>query len=149
MNTTIQELTQIKHRLESTIRSCQTELDAINKAIELVQREQGGKSTLISTDGSRKVNEFARLGLSDACRHVVGAEFISPSEVRDSLLLGGYPIPKKGKGRLLNYVFVTLKRLSDTGGEFERGKKNGKFAVRRFPAREATKLPETANLPLN
>ena len=134
MDTTIQELKRIKSRLESTIRSSQSELEVIDKAIGLVEREQVIPKTLLvlDTDAQPRTREFAKLKLTDAIRKAVGNDFIIPSEVRDALLLGGFPLPKAGKGRLLNYVFVTLKRLANTG-EMEGGKKDGKFAVRRAP----------------
>lgn len=133
MDTTIQELRRIKSRLETTIRSSQSELDVINKAIELVEREQGRPTvTLLGADAQTRTRDFAKLGLSDAVRKIVGGDFTTPFEVRDALLIGGFPVPKAGKGRLLNYVFVTLKRLASTS-ELEAGKKDGKFAVRRVP----------------
>jgi hypothetical protein len=152
MSTTIQELTQIKTRIESMIRSYQAELDAINKAIELVQRERKDGQTvpirgiLPSRTTGR---EFAKLSLSDACRAAVPHnEFITPAEVRNAMLMGGFPEPTKGRGRLLNYVFVTLKRMASTG-EFEKGLKDGKFAVRKPQAKETSYISETATLPLN
>jgi hypothetical protein len=132
---TIDELLRIREQIESKIRLCQSELGAINKAIELVRRERLSlPASALQLSTSTKTKEFARLGLTDACREVVRNDFVTPLHVRDALLIGGFPVPKKGKGRLLNYVFVTLKRLCQEGGEFERGEVDGKFAVRLRPA---------------
>lgn len=151
MDNTIQDLTRIKTRLEATLRSCQSELDAINKAIELVEREHGGggRPTLASpaAPGTPKGRDLSKITLTEACRLSVVNEFRTPAEVRDAMLVGGFPLPTKGRTRLLNYVFVTLKRLSKSG-EFERGQKDGKFAVRR-PQRSTTEFGEMPNLPLN
>jgi hypothetical protein len=146
MENTTQELRRIKSRLEGTIRSSQSELDVINKAIELVEREQGTspKAFLLGTGENR---DFAKLGLTEAIRKCVGSEFVIPSEVRDTMLMGGFPVPKAGKGRLLNYVFVTLKRLAKTG-ELDAGKKGGKFAVRRVPKTQSP-VPQLSSAALN
>lgn len=131
---TIDELLRIREQLEGKMRMCQSELAAINKAIELVRRERLSlPASALQPSAPSKTRELARLGLTDACREVVRNEFVTPLYVRDALLIGGFPVPKKGKGRLLNYVFVTLKRLCQEGGEFERGEVDGKFAVRLRP----------------
>lgn len=147
MENTTQELRRIKSRLEGAIRASQSELEVINKAIELVEREQGAspKALLLGTGG---VRDFSELGLTEAIRKSVGTEFVIPSEVRDTLLIGGFPIPKAGKGRLLNYVFVTLKRLAKTG-ELDAGKKGGKFAVRRVPKTMPANASPTSGVAFN
>lgn len=130
----IDQLIRIKDQLENKLRSTQAELSAINKAIELVRREHLSLPESTATPSpvlmSKRSNDISRMGLSDAIRAVIRFELVTPSQVRDSLLMGGFPVPKKGKGRLLNYVFVTMKRFAQ-GPEFERGEINGKFAVRR------------------
>jgi len=147
MDNTTQELRRIKSRLEATIRSSQSELDVINKAIELVEREQGkpAKALFLSSGDNQ---DFAKLGLTEAIRKCVGSDFVIPSEVRDSMLMGGFPVPKGGRGRLLNYVFVTLKRLAKTG-ELDAGKKSGKFAVRRVPKTQPSPAPQASGVALN
>ena len=115
--TAIDELERVKQGIESQIQSLRAELDAIDKAISVLKREQTRPSTL-----GRSAEDFSKMGLSDACRKIVGEEFISPVIVRDRLRAGAYP--NQDKGKLLGSVYATVKRLAESG-EFEAQKVEG------------------------
>ena len=116
------ELVKIKKRKQDQLRALQSEVDAIDKSIELLEREkQSGAST-----GTSK--EFANTGFADGCRSIVGPEFITPLEIRDRLISGGFK--HKSKTKVLGGVYATLKRLAGPNGPFETGTLNGKKAFR-------------------
>jgi|SRR5215469_1253921 len=146
MSKAIRELLRVKCQIESHLRAAQAELDAINNAIEVLRRAESQPSSLSSQPTLMpQRSEFWGLTLPDACRRVVGEHPVLPSEVRDILIQRGYPVPKLGRRRLLNYVFVTLKRLSEPDKDLVRGTKDGKFAVHK-PAKEASLVPENGLL---
>ncbi len=118
----IRELTRIKQRKHDQLRALQFEVDAIDKAIELLEREDQSEGS------ASKSKEFAKTGFADGCRSIVGPEFITPLEVRDRLIRGGFK--HKSKAKALSGVYATLKRLAGANGLFEVGKLNGKKAYR-------------------
>ncbi len=120
----IGQLNRLKERLEGQLHTTRTELDAVDKALQLLEREQSAEP-LAAGD-----KRFARLGLSDSCRQIVGEEWTTPLEVRNRMLQGGYQSKNKKKANLLNAIYATLKRLAESG-TFEAGKKNGKLAFRK------------------
>src|SRR5205809_7760459 len=117
----IRELQRVKDKLESQLRVIQSEIDAINKSIKVLERDNPEEAV--------KGRELRGLGITDAIRLSIRSELITPLKVRDQLLQAGFSFPK-GKLKLLNTVFSTMKRLAKTP-EFEAGKVDGKFAVRR------------------
>jgi len=120
----VKELTRLRERIQLQLRELQSELDAIDKAVQLLERE-GRRSA-----SSVNEKQFAKFGLSDAVRKIVGDEWISPTEVRDVLMQGGYP--NKGKGKLLGSVFATLKRLGiGNKAEFEMKRIDDKIKYRK------------------
>lgn len=115
------ELLQLKARLQKQIAVLQSEMVVVDKAIQLLERENHSE-----TNGSQD-KKFRKAGLSDACRQIVGDDWISPTEVRNELMQGGYPNDDKSK--LLAAVFATLKRL---GKKQMEGKKiDGKMKYRK------------------
>ncbi len=59
---------------------------------------------------------------------IVASEWISPADVRNQMMSGGFKNDDKAK--LLSYVFATLKRLASKG-EFEGKKLDGKMKYRK------------------
>jgi isoaspartyl peptidase/L-asparaginase-like protein (Ntn-hydrolase superfamily) len=118
----IRELERIRERLGGQLRVLQSELDAVNKAIQLLQREQASAGT------PAEAQRFAKAGLAESIRQVVGTVFTVPRQIRNRMLEGGYRAPSKAK--LLNAVYATCKRLAEKG-EFEAGKVDGKLAFRK------------------
>lgn len=116
-----QELTHLKERLNAQIVALQSEMAIVDKAIQLLERE--GQS---SQPAPEQAKQFRTVGLSDAIRQTVASEWISPTEVRDELMRGGYP--NKDKSKLLGSVFATMKRL--TGSTFEARRIDGKLKYR-------------------
>ncbi len=116
------ELVTIKQRKQDQLRALQSEVDAIDKAIELLERE---KQSEASTGTSK---EFANTGFADGCRSIVGSEFITPPEVRGRLIRGGFK--HESKSKVLGGVYATLKRLAGPNGPLETGTLNGKKAYR-------------------
>ncbi len=116
-----QELKRLKEKLNAQITALQSEMAIIDKAIQLLERE--GKSSPAATQQGKY---FRTVGLSDAIREIVAAEWISPTEVRDRLMRGGYP--NKDKSKLLGSVFATMKRLG--GSVFEMKRIDGKLKYR-------------------
>jgi hypothetical protein len=106
----IQELMQLKEGLQKHIGVLQSEMTTVDKAIQLLERE-GQRSPQSLND-----RRFAKIGLSDSCRLIVGDDWISPGEIRDRLMQGGYKNDSKSK--LLGSVFATCKRLAKAG-QFE------------------------------
>jgi hypothetical protein len=115
------ELTQLRERLKQQIAALESEMATIDKAIELLERED--QSSPNAPYGKR----FRKVGLSDAIRQVVASVWISPTEVRDELMHGGYP--NEDKNKLLASVFATMKRLGKSGG-FEVRRIEGKLKYR-------------------
>ena len=118
----IRELTKVKQRLHDQLRELQVEVDSIERSIKVLERENQ-KEVSASTS-----NEFAKTGFADGCRSVVGAEFITPLEVRDRFIRGGFK--HKDKAKVLGGIYATLKRLAGANGVFEVGQLNGKKAYR-------------------
>ncbi len=116
------ELVRIKQRKQDQLRELQVEVDAIDKAVELLERESQSEG---STSTSK---EFAKTGFADGCRSIVGPEFVTPLEVRDRLIRGGFK--HESKSKVLSGVYATLKRLAGPNGPFEAGTMNGKKAYR-------------------
>jgi len=121
---TIQELMRVRAGIQDQLRESQSELQAVDTTIKLLQRER--QSNIETTN----TKEFAKGGLSDACRGILGSELVTPLQVRDRLMLGGYPA--KSKSKLLSSVYATVKRLA-MRGEIEAGKLGGKSAYRKKP----------------
>jgi hypothetical protein len=124
----IRELSQVRNKLETQIRTLQSEMEAIDKAIQLVQRETAANNPKSAPDKS-----FAKVGLTTACREMIGTEWITPFEIREQLLRRGFKTEHKAK--LLNAIFATLRRLAKKG-EFESQRINDKLRYRRTAARE-------------
>src|ERR1700751_3218841 len=105
----IKELLIVRERLQSQIRALEGEVDAVNKAIKVLERED--------PETAMKTKQLGNLGTTDAIRRLIGSEFVTPITVRDQLILGGFPC-RNGKQRLLNVVWATMKRLgkSKTSG---------------------------------
>lgn len=120
-----QELTQLKEKLQKHIAVLNAEMDTVDKAIRLLDRENESSGVTGQQD-----KRFAKVGLSDTCRQIVGNEWISPTEVRDAMMQGGYK--KADKGKLLGSVFATLKRLSKS--ELEGKRVDGKMKYRKRQA---------------
>lgn len=118
----IQELMQLKEGLQKHIGVLQSEMATVDKAIQLLERE-GQRST-------QTINEkqFSKTGLSDACRLIVGNEWISPGEIRDRMIQGGFK--NNGKSKLLGSVFATCKRLA-ASEEFDVGRVDEKQKYRK------------------
>jgi hypothetical protein len=133
MSNAIRELFRVKGQIEINMRAARAELDAINKAIEVLRRAENPPSRVTSRHRAAQSGEFAGLSLPDSCRRVVGKDPMLPSEVCDILIQRGYPVPKLGPRRLYSHVFVTLKRLSEPDKDLVRGTKDGKFAVHKPP----------------
>jgi hypothetical protein len=128
----IKELLLLRERLQSQLRTLQSEVEAVDKAIKVLEREH--------PESAIKTKELSSLGITDAIRRLVKSEYVSPVKVRDQLILGGFPCPK-GKSKLLNTVWSTMKRFEDSP-EYEKGKVDGQFALRRKPTqRDASLLP--------
>ena len=110
----------------------QGEVDAIDKAIKVLEREDEKEGSVSDSD------EFSKTGFADGCRSIVGPEFITPLEVRDRLICGGFK--HKDKTKVLGGVYATLKRLSGSNGPFESEKLNGKkaYRVKEDPEQKAT-----------
>jgi len=133
------ELLLLRERLESQLRVLQSEIDSINKAVKLLERERPSFER-DKPEQAIKPKQFSSLGVTDAIRSILRGEFVTPLQVRDQLLLGGFP--HSGKSKLLNIVWATMKRLGQGDG-YEIGTANGgKFAVRRKAApRDPAMLP--------
>ena len=126
------ELTRIRKRLHDQLRDLQVEVDAIDMAIKVLEREDEKEGSVSESD------EFSNTGFADGCRSIVSPEFITPPEVRDRLILGGFK--HKDKTKVLSGVYATLKRLAGSNGPFESGKLNGKkaYRVKENPEQAAT-----------
>ena len=116
-----QELMQLKEKLQKHIAVLHAEMETVDRAIRLLERENQSR-----TQGPQD-KKFAKTGLSEACRTIVGPEWISPAEVRGVMMNGGYKTTDKAK--LLGYVFATLKRLAQS--ELEGRKVDGKMKYRK------------------
>ena len=116
-----QELMQLKDRLQRQIAVLESEMATVDKAIQLLDREDQSGTT-----GPRDTR-FRKVGLSDACRQIVSDDWISPTEVRNQLMQGGFK--NNDKSKLLAAVFATLKRLAKK--EFEGKKVDGKMKYRK------------------
>jgi len=118
------QLHLVREKLQSQIRVLQGEVEALDKTLKVLQRED--------PEAAMNRKELRTLGTTDAIRRLIGSEFITPHTIRDQLILGGFPC-RNGKQKLLNIVWATMKRLgkSRTSG-FEIGQAtDGKFALRR------------------
>jgi hypothetical protein len=117
-----QELTRLKEKLQKHIAVLNAEMDTVDKAIRLLERES--ESGAMTGPQDRK---FRNMGLSETCRLIVGGEWISPTEVRDQMTHGGFKNDDKSK--LLAAVYATLKRLGNN--ELEGKKVDGKMKYRK------------------
>ena len=128
----IRQLTKIGKRLHDQLRDLQVEVDAIDKAIKVLEREDEKEGSVSESD------EFSNTGFADGCRSIVGPELITPLEVRDRLIRGGFK--NRDKAKVLGGVYATLKRLAGSNGPFEGGTLNGKkaYRVKEKPEQEAT-----------
>jgi len=125
----IRELQRVRERLETQLRAIQSEMDAVSKAIKVLEREQPQSVEI-------KGKELSALTFTDAVRRLISEEYVTPLKVRDQLIRGGFP-HSKDKTKLLNSVWATMQRLVKGSG-FEQGKLDGKFAVRRTRSSEST-----------
>jgi hypothetical protein len=107
-----EELTQLRGRLSEQITALESEMAIVDKTIELLEREDRSSRT------ASRAQRFRKVGLSDAIRQIVASEWVSPTEVRDELMRGGYPNGDKSK--LLGSVFATMKRLGNSVLEVKR-----------------------------
>jgi len=119
-----QELLQLKGRLQKQISVLEAEMATVDKAIQLLDRE-GKFATATGTTGQDK--RFSKMGLSEACREIVGSNWTLPSEVRNQMLQGGFKTADKAG--LLSSVFATLKRLATK--DLEGAKIDGKMRYRK------------------
>ena len=116
------ELSELKEALAKHIAVLQSELGTVEKTLQIIERE---------SPTARPPNDhFRNVGLSDACRQIIQYEWISPADVRDIMMRGGFKSDNAPK--LLGYVFATLKRLV-TKGELEAKKVDGKMKYRVRP----------------
>jgi hypothetical protein len=121
------ELLQLKERLSKQIAVLESEMATVDRAIQLLEREhQSGSGGASGSQDKR----FRNVGLADACRQIVGSDWISPSEVRNYMMQGGFK--NTNKARLLGGVFATLKRLGET--ELEGKRVDGKLKYRKRQA---------------
>lgn len=127
----IKELLKVRERLNSQLRTTQSEVDAVEKAIKVLERE--------NPESAIGTKELRTLGVSDAVRRLVKGEFVTTTKVRDQLIMGGFPCPN-GKGALLDVVWSTMRRFANKP-DFEAGKVDGKFALRRRAGRDGSILP--------
>ena len=114
---------RLKEKLQRQISVLESEMATVDKAIQLIDRE--------STPGAiapYQDKRYARSGLSETLRQIVGSEWISPAETRDAMMNGGYKAQSKAK--LLSAVYATMKRLG-VSGEFEGRKIDGKMKYRK------------------
>jgi hypothetical protein len=119
------ELMQLKGKLQKQITVLESEMKTVDAAIQLIERENQLEPA------SPQDKRFRKAGLSDACRQIVGSEWISPTEVRNQMMQGGFK--NRDKTKLLAAVFATVKRLAKK--EFEGKKIDGKMKYRtRQPA---------------
>ena len=122
-----EELLQLRQRLSDRLNVLHVELETVDASIRLIEREKGLEP---STH-----HEFAKMGLTESCLRILDADFISPAEVRDLLIQGGYP--KSDRQRLLGSVYATLKRLHGAGKvEFRKPRGGGgrKYRVKQNTA---------------
>jgi hypothetical protein len=119
-----QQLTQLKERLRRQIAVLESELNTVDKAIQLLEREHVAGAG----DQPYQDRRYAKMGLTDACRLVIGSEWLAPVQVRDEMLRGGFNIEQKKK--LLGYCFATLKRLAQKG-DLEGKQIDGKLKYRK------------------
>jgi hypothetical protein len=117
-----QELTRLKEKLQKHIAVLNAEMETVDKAIGLLERENESGAT--SGPHDRK---YRSMGLSETCRKIIGSEWISPAEVRDQMVRGGFKTEEKSN--LLAAVYATLKRL--TKKELEGKKIDGKMKYRK------------------
>jgi len=115
------ELMRLREKLQKQITVLESEMATVDKAIQLLNREEHPES-----NGSHD-KRFRNVGLSDACRQIVGVDWISPTEIRNQLIQGGYKNADKSK--LLAAVFATVKRLAKK--ELEGKKLDGKMKYRK------------------
>lgn len=115
-----QELMQLKNKLQKQIAVLESEMRTVDAAIQLLERENQ-----VGATGPHD-KRFRKVGLSDACRQIVGSEWISPAEVRNQMMQGGFKNDDKAK--LLGAVFATLKRIAKK--EIEGKKVDGKMKYR-------------------
>ncbi|HTU40279.1 MAG TPA: hypothetical protein VMF10_01125 [Candidatus Aquilonibacter sp.] len=129
----IRELLKVRDRLTSQLRAIQSEVDAVEKAVKVLEREH--------PEAAIRTKELSNLGLSDAIRHLVQDKLVTTIKVRDLLIQGGFSYPQ-GKGKLLDVVWSTMRRLGRNPG-YETGKVDGKFALRRRLPRDGSVLTAT------
>jgi len=117
------ELMQLKAKLQKQIAVLESEMTTVDAAIHLIERENRREAA------GPEDKRFRKMGLSEACRQIVGPEWISPAEVRTQMMQGGFK--NHDKAKLLSAVFATLKRLAQK--EFEGKKIDGKMKYRTRP----------------
>ncbi len=106
------QLANLRARLQQQIEQLQSEINIVDGAIKLLDRDNGLSKPLIasiSTIGTAQTKRFKKMGLSDAVRDLVRGEYVSPTEIRDELPRGGYR--NSDSSKLLASVYATLKRL--------------------------------------
>jgi hypothetical protein len=122
----IRALEDLKSRLEAQIATTQADLEAVARAIRLLERETPETLSQMSPEAANVAGNTPRpimpAGLSDLCRQIIEDQWIAPLNVRDRLMELGYP--NTDKHRLLSSVYATLKRLADNG-ELESRKIDG------------------------
>lgn len=121
-----QQLMQLKDKLLKQISILESEMATVDKAIQLLERED----RVTGAPGPQD-KRFRKVGLSDACRQIVGSEWISPTEVRNAMMEGGFKNADKSK--LLGSVFATLKRLA-VKGDLEAKRVDAKMKYRKRQA---------------
>ncbi len=123
------ELTSVRKKISGKITALQAELTAIDRAIEILERETPSQPDSAVNGAAAAL--FKKIGLGDGCLSIVGSDFMKPSTVRDRLLAGGYKA--KNARMFLGSVHSTLKRLSSLG-KVELGTLDGKQAFRKASA---------------
>jgi hypothetical protein len=128
------ELERRRDKVVEQLREKQSELSAIHKIIEGMQRDgirpTAGRS---SRNGAKRDKRLAKLGLSEAIR-AVALDWIAPSDIRNALLEQGYK--HTAKSPLLGGVFATCKRLA-LDGKFEIREMNERKEYRVKPKSES------------
>ena len=117
------ELQGLKGRLEDKIRALRMELETVDKAIALLDRETPKPAE------APKIKGIGNMGVTDAIRSMIAFEFVTPLQVRDALTKSAFSYPN-GAAKLLNVVWATMQRLAESPA-YEVGKVDGKFAVKR------------------
>ena len=123
---TSSELRELQSKIRNQITHLQEEHDAIETTIKVIER-QHFQSAPVHLEKNNGLGEFSSLGITDACRKGVSGDLVTPVQVRDRLIQGGYAGSQK---KMLNSLHPTLRRLVKMG-ELEAGTIKGQMAFRK------------------